>query len=98
MEGLSHKFDPEYWNYAKLISGTLRHGMPIHKVVELISSLQLNDESINTWKAGVARALKKYIPDGTLADGQHCENCNSANVIYQEGCLTCPDCGHSKCG
>jgi ribonucleoside-diphosphate reductase alpha chain len=98
MEGLSHKFDPEMWNYAKLISGTLRHGMPIHKVVELVSSLQLNDESINTWKAGVARALKKYIPNGTKAEGAECSNCGSENVIYQEGCLTCPDCGHSKCG
>lgn len=98
MEGLSHKFDPEMWNYAKLISGTLRHGMPIHKVVELVSSLQLNDESINTWKAGVARALKKYIPNGTKAEGTECSNCGSSNVIYQEGCLTCPDCGHSKCG
>ena len=98
MEGLSHKFDPEFWNYAKLISGTLRHGMPIHKTVELISSLQLNDESINTWKAGVARALKKYIPDGTKAEGMACTSCGSVNVIYQEGCLTCPDCGHSKCG
>jgi ribonucleoside-diphosphate reductase alpha chain len=98
MEGLSHKFEPEYWNYAKLISGTLRHGMPIHKVVELVSSLLLNDESINTWKAGVARALKKYIPDGTKAEGTECEHCSSTNVIYQEGCLTCKDCGHSKCG
>ena len=98
MEGLSYKFDPEMWNYAKLISGTLRHGMPIHKVVELVSSLQLSDESINTWKAGVARALKKYIPNGTIAEGAECSNCGSENVIYQEGCLTCPDCGHSKCG
>jgi ribonucleoside-diphosphate reductase alpha chain len=98
MEGLSHKFDPEMWNYAKLISGTLRHGMPIQKVVELVSSLQLNDESINTWKAGVARALKKYIPDGTKAEGALCSNCSSKSVIYQEGCLTCQDCGHSKCG
>ena len=98
MEGLSYKFNPEYWNYAKLISGTLRHGMPIHKVVELISSLILNDQSINTWKAGVARALKKYIPDGTLAEGSVCSNCGSENVVYQEGCLTCPECGHSKCG
>lgn len=98
MEGLSHKFDPEMWNYAKLISGTLRHGMPIHKVVELVSSLMLNDESINTWKAGVARALKKYIPNGTKADGSDCGHCGSENVIYQEGCLTCQDCGHSKCG
>lgn len=98
MEGLSHKFNPEMWNYAKLISGTLRHGMPIHKVVDLVSSLQLNNESINTWKAGVARALKKYIPDGTKAEGSECAHCGSYNVIYQEGCLTCQDCGHSKCG
>jgi ribonucleoside-diphosphate reductase alpha chain len=98
MEGLSHKFDPEMWNYAKLLSGTLRHGMPIHKVVELISSLQLSDESINTWKNGVARALKKYIPNGTVADNSLCGHCGSENVIYQEGCLTCQDCGHSKCG
>ncbi len=98
MEGLSHKFNPEMWNYAKLISGTLRHGMPIHKVVSLVSSLQLNDESINTWKAGVARTLKRYIPDGTAAEGAQCENCSSNNVIYQEGCLTCTDCGQSKCG
>jgi len=98
MEGLSYKFNPEMWNYAKLISGTLRHGMPIQKVVELVSSLMLNDESINTWKAGVARALKKYIPDGTKAEGSTCGNCGSENLIYQEGCLTCKDCGHSKCG
>jgi ribonucleoside-diphosphate reductase alpha chain len=98
MEGLSHRFDPEFWNYAKLISGTLRHGMPIQKVVELVSSLQLNDESINTWKAGVARALKKYIPNGTKAEGMTCSSCGSQNVIYQEGCLICSDCGHSKCG
>lgn len=98
IEGLSHKFNPEYWNYAKLISSTLRHGMPIDKVVELISSLQLDGESINTWKNGVARALKRYIVDGTEADGQKCSNCNSENLIYQEGCLTCNDCGSSKCG
>jgi ribonucleoside-diphosphate reductase alpha chain len=98
MEGLSHKFNPEMWNYAKLISGTLRHGMPIEKVVELVSSLQLNHESINTWKAGVARALKKYIPNGTVAEGTDCGFCGSHHVIYQEGCLTCQDCGHSKCG
>jgi ribonucleoside-diphosphate reductase alpha chain len=98
MEGLSYKFDPIFWNYAKLISGTLRHGMPIHKIVELVSSLQFLDDSINTWKAGVARALKKYIPDGTKAEGTECGNCGSENLIYQEGCLTCKDCGHSKCG
>lgn len=97
IEGLSHKFNPEYWNYAKLISSTLRHGMPIEKVVDLISSLQL-DEAINTWKAGVARALKRYIPDGTEAAKQKCQNCGSTNLLYQEGCLTCKDCGSSKCG
>lgn len=98
IEGLSHKFNPEYWNYAKLISSTLRHGMPIDKVVDLISSLQLDSESINTWKNGVTRALKRYIVDGTEARGQKCSNCNSENLIYQEGCLTCSDCGSSKCG
>ncbi len=98
IEGLSHKFNPEYWNYAKLISSTLRHGMPIDKAVELIGSLQLDGESINTWKNGVARALKRYIVDGTEAHGQKCSNCNSENLIYQEGCLTCNDCGSSKCG
>jgi ribonucleoside-diphosphate reductase alpha chain len=98
MEGLNYKFEPVFWNYAKLISGTLRHGMPINKVVELVSSLLFKDDSINTWKAGVARALKKYIPDGTRADGSECGNCGSENLIYQEGCLTCKDCGHSKCG
>jgi len=98
IEGLSHKFNPVYWNYAKLISGTLRHGMPIHKVVELVTSLQLDNDTINSWKAGVARALKKYIPDGTLAVGTKCGECGSEEVIYQEGCLTCIACGSSKCG
>ncbi|SHI66922.1 ribonucleoside-diphosphate reductase class II [Arenibacter nanhaiticus] len=98
IEGLSHKFDPEYWNYAKLISSTLRHGMPIENVVDLINSLQLDSESINTWKNGVARALKRYVEDGTAVKGQKCETCNSNNLIYQEGCLTCKDCGSSKCG
>ncbi len=98
IEGLSHKFDPEYWNYAKLISGTLRHGMPIEKIVDLINSLQLDSEQINTWKNGVARALKRYVVDGTEAKGQKCSNCKSTNLIYQEGCLTCKDCGSSKCG
>lgn len=97
IEGLSYKFNPEYWNYAKLISSTLRHGMAIEKVVDLINSLQL-DESINTWKNGVARALKRYVPDGTEAKKQKCQNCNSTNLLYQEGCLTCKDCGSSKCG
>ncbi len=98
MEGLSHKFNPVYWNYAKLISGTLRHGMPIHKVVELVTSLQLDNETINSWKTGVARALKKYIPDGTLAEDARCGECGSDEVVYQEGCLTCISCGSSKCG
>lgn len=97
IEGLSYKFNPEYWNYAKLISGTLRHGMPIEKVVDLINKLQL-DEHINTWKNGVARALKRYIPEGASAGSAKCFNCNSTNLQYQEGCLTCKDCGSSKCG
>ncbi len=98
IEGLSHKFNPVYWNYAKLISGTLRHGMPIHKVVDLVTSLQLDNETINSWKAGVARALKKYIPDGTIAEDAKCGECGSDEVVYQEGCLTCISCGSSKCG
>ncbi|WP_027138832.1 adenosylcobalamin-dependent ribonucleoside-diphosphate reductase [Gaetbulibacter saemankumensis] len=98
IEGLSHKFNPEFWNYAKLISSTLRHGMPIDKIVDLINSLQLDSESINTWKNGVVRALKRYVADGTQAKGQTCDSCKSENLIYQEGCLTCKDCGSSKCG
>ncbi|WP_100612491.1 adenosylcobalamin-dependent ribonucleoside-diphosphate reductase [Confluentibacter lentus] len=98
IEGLSHKFNPEYWNYAKLISSTLRHGMPIDKIVDLINSLQLDSESINTWKNGVVRALKRYVEDGTQVKGHTCDNCKSENLIYQEGCLTCKDCGSSKCG
>lgn len=98
IEGLSHKFNPEFWNYAKLISSTLRHGMPIDKIIDLINSLQLDSESINTWKNGVGRALKRYVEDGTTAKGQACDNCESENLIYQEGCLTCKDCGSSKCG
>jgi len=99
MGGLSHQFNSEFWNYAKLISGVLRHGMPVVDAINLISSLRLDNESINTWSAGVVRSLKKYIPDGTKAKaGQHCEECSSNNLIYQEGCLICTDCGHSKCG
>ena len=98
IEGLSYKFNPIFWNYAKLISSVLRHGMPIQKVVELVTSLQFDVESINTWKNGVARALKKYIPNGTVAEDSKCEGCGSLNVIYQEGCLICQDCGSSKCG
>ncbi|VAW24047.1 Ribonucleotide reductase of class II (coenzyme B12-dependent) [hydrothermal vent metagenome] len=98
IEGLSYKFNPEFWNYAKLISSVLRHGMPIHKVIELVSSLQFDNDTINSWKAGVARALKKYVPNGTLAEDSTCGECGSENIIYQEGCLTCKDCGSSKCG
>jgi len=98
IEGLSHKFNPEYWNYAKLFSSTLRHGMPIDKIVDLIQSLHLDSESINTWKNGVVRALKRYVENGTKVKGHTCENCKSENLIYQEGCLTCNDCGSSKCG
>ena len=96
--GLSYMFDKEFWNYAKLISGVLRHGMPIPYVVNLVSSLSLDNENITSWKAGVARALKQYIPNGTEAvKGQKCEHCGSDKLMYQEGCLTCKDCGHSKC-
>ncbi|GAF02053.1 adenosylcobalamin-dependent ribonucleoside-diphosphate reductase [Saccharicrinis fermentans] len=98
IEGLSHKFDKEYWNYAKLISGVLRHGMEIADAINLVSGLQLDNESINTWKNGVERALKKYIPDGTKANKGKCENCGSDSLTYQEGCLICQDCGSSKCG
>ncbi len=97
--GLSYMFDKQYWNYAKLISGVLRHGMPIPYVVNLISSLKFDNENINSWKAGVARALKGFIPDGTEAQkGEICEECSSEKLIYQEGCLICTVCGHSKCG
>ncbi len=97
-EGLSYKFDKEFWNYAKLISGVLRHGMPIDAAVNLVSGLQLDSENINTWKNGVERALKKYIPNGTQAKGMKCTSCGSEHVIYQEGCLICQSCGNSKCG
>lgn len=100
VEGLSHKFDPEFWNYAKLISGILRYGMPIPQVVATVDSLVLDSETINTWKAGVARALKKYIKDGTKAkEGTVCPECEHENtIVYQDGCLTCSNCGYSKCG
>lgn len=98
VEGLSHKFDKEYWNYAKLISGVLRYGMPIDQVIKLVSGLQLDNETINTWKVGVERALKKYIPDGTQVSEQACPSCGERTLVYQEGCLTCKTCGHSKCG
>jgi len=95
--GLSHMFKPDFWNYAKLISGVLRYGMPINDVVELVSSMRLDSESINTWKNGVERSLKRYIPDGTKAKGK-CTTCGSTSLVYQEGCLICKDCGTSKCG
>lgn len=98
VEGLSHKFDKEFWNYAKLISGVLRYGMPIDQVIKLVSGLQLDNESINTWKVGVERALKKYIPDGTQISEQACPHCGEKALVYQEGCLTCKSCGYSKCG
>ncbi len=98
IEGLSDKFNPEYWNYAKLISGVLRYGMPIDQVLKLVGGLELNSQSINTWKMGVERALKKYLPNGTTAAGQKCPNCGQETLIYQEGCLICTSCGTSKCG
>ncbi len=99
IEGLSYKFNKEYWNYAKLISGVLRHGMPIEKVVNLVSSLHLESDTMNTWKKGVERALKRYIPDGTkVKKGNICPNCKTEGLVYQEGCLTCKNCGYSHCG
>lgn len=98
IEGLSDKFNPEYWNYAKLISGVLRYGMPIDQVLKLVGGLELDSQSINTWKMGVERALKKYLPNGTKASGQRCPNCGQETLIYQEGCLICTSCGTSKCG
>ncbi len=97
--GISHMFDKEFWNYAKLISGVIRNGMPIVDIVNLVKGLNLDDESINTWKNGIERALKKYIPDGTKAKaGAKCPNCGSTRLIYKEGCLACQDCDYSKCG
>ena len=98
IEGLSDKFNPEYWNYAKLISGVLRYGMPIDQVMKLVGSLELDSQTINTWKNGVERALKKYLPNGTQASGQTCPNCKQESLIYQEGCLICTNCGTSRCG
>ena len=98
VEGLSEKFNPEYWNYAKLISGVLRYRMPIDHVIKLVSSLQLKDQSINTWKNGVERALKKYMVDGTEAKGLVCPSCGQETLVYQEGCLICKNCGASRCG
>lgn len=98
IEGLSDKFNPEYWNYAKLISGVLRYQMPIDQVLKLIGGLELDSQSINTWKMGVERALKKYLPNGLKASGQRCPNCGQETLVYQEGCLICTSCGTSKCG
>ena len=98
VEGLSEKFNKEYWNYAKLISGVLRYRMPIQNVIKLVNSLQLESENINTWKVGVSRALKKYVVDGTEAKGQKCPNCGHESLVYQEGCLICKHCGASRCG
>lgn len=98
IEGLSEKFNKEYWNYAKLISGVLRWRMPIEQVIKLVGSLQLDSENINTWKNGVQRALKKYVQDGTEAKGMKCPNCGHETLVYQEGCLICKTCGTSRCG
>lgn len=97
MEGLSYKFDKEFWNYARLISGVLRYGMPIDQVIKMISGLQMDSETINSWKVGVERALKKYIQDGTIVQGQVCPNCGQP-LVFEEGCMHCRECGYSKCG
>ncbi len=97
--GLSHQFNKEYWNYAKLISGVLRYGMPIEDVLDLVNSLRLDSDTINTWTAGVSRALKRYVPNGTKARGHEvCSECGSGDLVYEEGCLKCNSCGNSKCG
>ena len=98
IEGLSEKFNKEFWNYAKLISGVLRYRMPIDQVIKMVSSLQMDNESINTWKVGVERALKKYIVDGTAVKDQACPSCGEQTLVYEEGCLHCTNCGYSRCG
>lgn len=98
IEGLSRSFTKEYWNYAKLISGVLRHGMPIQYAVDIVENLHLEGNDLNTWKAGVARSLKKFIPNGTLPTERQCPNCSENSLVYEEGCLNCKSCGHSKCG
>jgi len=98
MGGLSRSFEKEFWNYAKLISGVLRHGMPLHYVVELISKMNLYDDNINTWKSGVVRALKTFIPDGTEVNDNLCIECSTEGLVYEEGCLKCVNCGYTKCG
>ncbi len=97
IEGLSRSFNEEYWNYAKLISGVLRHGMPITYVIDLVSNLTVPEDTINTWKNGVVRALKRFVPDGTSTK-KACPECGQTTLIYQDGCLTCSTCGYSKCG
>ena len=97
IEGLSRSFSPEFWNYAKLISGILRHGMPISNVVTLIQNLSVDEDNINAWKNGIARALKRYIPDGTKVDKEVCPTCGDA-LVYEDGCKHCKNCGYSKCG
>ena len=97
MQGLSRSFDKEYWNYAKLISGILRHGMPIQYVIELVQNLNVEEESINTWKNGIARALKKYVPDGVVDEKEKCPNCGE-KLVFEDGCKHCKSCGYSKCG
>ena len=98
IEGLSRTFNKEYWNYARLISGVLRHGMPLSFVVDMVNNLHLNDETLNTWKKGVVRSLKRFIPDGTKPAENVCPSCSEASLVYEEGCLNCKSCGHSKCG
>src|SRR5690606_34428856 len=98
IEGLSRTFNEEYWNYAKLISGVLRHGMPLKYVIEMIENLYLDEHTLNTWKNGVKRALLSFIPDGTVPTQNTCPNCKEASMIYQESCLQCSQCGYSKCG
>ena len=98
MGGLSRSFDKEFWNYAKLISGVLRHGMPLHYVVDLIGKMNLYDDNINTWKSGVVRALKTFIPNGTKVSDNICGECGDEGLVYEEGCLKCMSCGYSKCG
>ena len=99
IEGLSRSFDKEYWNYAKLISGVMRHGMPLNYVVSLVDAMNLDEQNINTWKKGIVRALKRFIPDGTQVVKTICPECKAPNgLVYEEGCLHCKECGHSECG
>jgi ribonucleoside-diphosphate reductase alpha chain len=97
IEGLSRTFNKEYWNYAKLISGVLRHGMPLPYVVDVVENLHLDSDSLSTWKNGVLRALRKFIPDGTVPTHDTCPLCKTAGLVYEEGCLHCNNCGHSEC-